>query len=185
MPSYYKKYVRAINRISSAKFSTNDDSEDDELLYTKVKGRFATNIAGISYPNDDGSSREEILGRTSQGEKLNLVYFPIPEDKNAVKVLRENGEQLGWLSRWNAAEIAPILKRGEAVKSEVLEIGKWKDDSGKRRLGCKILITKPIAVEELNTKKKKGKAVLWGCLGIITLLIILFIRAISCLSGGQ
>lgn len=82
-----------------------------------VKGQFSVNVAGVSYPNDDGSERQSIIRDCDEGEHLILKHTPIPEDKNAVRILRQNGQQLGWLPRWNAQEIAPYLDRGEIVSA--------------------------------------------------------------------
>lgn len=72
---------------------------------------FMTKIVGVVHKNNDGTSRQEILKKCKRGEKLTLIHEPIPQDENAVKVCRENGEQIGWLSQILAAEIPPDLIR--------------------------------------------------------------------------
>jgi len=47
---------------------------------------FYTKIAGVSHPNDDGSSRQERIKKLIKGEALFLEHFPIPEHPEAVKV---------------------------------------------------------------------------------------------------
>jgi len=107
-----------------------------------TKGQFETNIAGITYKNDDGSSREEIMKKCTIGEKLTLTHTPIKQDKNAVKVTRYTGEQIGWLHDFVAKEIAPILDKGKTVAAEITELSTFINESGKRMPKCRILLTK-------------------------------------------
>lgn len=65
------------------------DNEPLELIETRV--------AGVTFENDNGTSRQEILQRCTPGETIVLEHWPMPEDEYAVKVLRENGEQLGYI----------------------------------------------------------------------------------------
>jgi hypothetical protein len=64
-------------------------------------------VAGMSYPNRDGTSRAEIVQRCVIGEQVQLIPEPKnPYDPNAVMVCRKTGEQIGYLPRQCAAEIA-------------------------------------------------------------------------------
>jgi hypothetical protein len=65
---------------------------------------FFTKIAGVSHCNDDGTSRQDVVRRCREGEVLRLGREPNkPHDPNAVRVLRQNGEQLGYLPAHVAA----------------------------------------------------------------------------------
>ena len=105
------------------------------------KRSFHTKVVGVTFQNDDGSSRQRILKRCRKGEHLVLVNTPIPEDRNAVAVRRAStGEQLGYLSRELAAEIAPKLRRGVRITAEIASL----TGGGlifKRTRGCNIKIT--------------------------------------------
>ena len=74
---------------------------------------FFTKVVGVTYDNDDGTSRQAIIARCQTLEELVLdhdegnVY-----DANAVKVCRENGEQLGHLGAELAEEIVGMSGRG-------------------------------------------------------------------------
>ena len=55
--------------------------------------QFFSKVAGVSYRNEDGSSRQSIIRRCHIGERLLLKPEPDnPVDPNAVRVLRQNGE---------------------------------------------------------------------------------------------
>jgi hypothetical protein len=71
-------------------------------------------VAGVTHTNPDGSSRQKILHRCQVREMLNLTLEPNnPVDPKAVAVLRQTGEQLGYLDRRLAAETHDRMLKGE------------------------------------------------------------------------
>ncbi len=104
---------------------------------------FYTQIVGVTFPNDDGSSRQDLLAKCGIGQKLDLVLKPTEQDETAVAVLTQSEQQLGWLSREVAKEIAPLLRRHDyMVKAQIAELtggGWW---LFKKTRGCNILVTK-------------------------------------------
>lgn len=80
-------------------------------------------LVGVSQPNPDGSDRHEIIKRCSRGEPLELRREPEnPSNPNAVAVYRTTGQQIGYLSRKNAAWVAEIMDRGAEVAAEVQDL---------------------------------------------------------------
>ncbi|MHB1133861.1 MAG: HIRAN domain-containing protein [Chloroflexota bacterium] len=74
---------------------------------------------------------------------LRLELRPVPEDKNAVAVLTRSGDQLGWLSREIAKELAPALRKDEKrIGCKIAEVtgGGW--GPFKKTRGCNILVSK-------------------------------------------
>jgi hypothetical protein len=64
-------------------------------------------IAGESFRNNDGTSRQAIIRRCHVGEVLRLEPEPSnPHDANAMRVLRMPGEQIGYLERSLALRVA-------------------------------------------------------------------------------
>ena len=77
---------------------------------------FFSKIAGVSHSNDDGSSRQRIISRCRVGEPLTLKRDPTnPYDANAIRVHRKNGEQLGYLDRRVASQLARDLDNGTEI----------------------------------------------------------------------
>jgi hypothetical protein len=75
---------------------------------------FWSKVAGVTHENRDGRSRQEILKRCEGRELLRLVPEPDnPVDRNAIAVLRRNGEQLGYLDRRLARETHNRMQKGE------------------------------------------------------------------------
>ena len=84
-------------------------------------------VAGVTYANRDGSSRQEIIQRCQPGEQVFLIAEPDNAvDPHAVAVQREDGAQLGYLP-WELAErVAGLLRQGygyAAFVAEILEPG--------------------------------------------------------------
>jgi HIRAN domain len=80
---------------------------------TTISRAFHSKVAGVSHSNDDGGSRQLIISRCRVGELLTLTRDPTnPYDANAIRVYRGNGEQLGYLDRHVAAQLAPDMDSG-------------------------------------------------------------------------
>lgn len=84
-----------------------------ELADLEVEDHYIIRVAGVSHQNDDGTSRQEILARCRVPEILELRRQPNHRhDRNAIQVLRKNGEMLGFIPRDEAAVMAPELDNG-------------------------------------------------------------------------
>jgi HIRAN domain len=112
-----------------------------ELANLEIEDHYVIRVAGVSHLNDDGSSRQEVLSRCKVGEMLQLRRQPNHRhDKNAVQVLRQNGEMLGFIPRDEARLMAPEIDRGRRYVAVLTTL-----DGGhgsKRFLGAGMLIVK-------------------------------------------
>jgi len=93
-------------------------------------GVYTLNVAGESY-------RQDAIKHCREGEFL--VLKREPENKfgeNAVAVLRENGEQIGYISRDNAEWVARVMDEGKKVEAKIKCITGGK--KGKPTLGVVI-----------------------------------------------
>jgi hypothetical protein len=94
-------------------------------------------IEGVTYANDDGSRRQEIIRNCKKGDELILLREPSNSyDINAIKVctfkkpgflsrlLRRKPvlSQLGYLSKYVASRIAPLMDEGAHVQVVVNDI---------------------------------------------------------------
>jgi hypothetical protein len=85
--------------------------------YARAKGRvITTNVVGVTF-----EGRQEIVACLRMGDRVWLEMEPDnPHDHNAIKVSRENGEQIGYLSRHLAASIVSFFQvYGYPVKGKV------------------------------------------------------------------
>lgn len=89
----------------------------------QVVRSFYTKIVGVSHKNPDGSSRQKIIARCSVGERLRLVREPDnPHDSQAIAVVRESGEQLGYISSDVAFRLADEIDNGKRFAARISDI---------------------------------------------------------------
>jgi len=159
----------------------------------RIKHLF-TKVVGVTYENDDGTSRQAILGKCGVLEGLHLQHDKNnPHDKNAVRVLRENGEQLGFLER-NVAE--DVVRDGERGYQYTLLITDLIEAEGNRHADIvlvwmgpgvskgqastylkQVLEEKGFDDVEPASGKKPG-----GCLGVVALGLLLGVCAVIVLA---
>jgi hypothetical protein len=86
---------------------------------------FFGHVARESYRNDDGSDRQTIIPGCQVGELLVLQHEPDnPHDINAIRVLRQNGEQIGYLERAFAGEVVSRSAKGWQYHAVIAGIGR-------------------------------------------------------------
>lgn len=79
--------------------------EPKHIQLISVK-HYETQVAGGSFVNKDGSSRQKIIHECGPGEKLRLEHEQgNRHDKHATKILRTNGQQVGYVPKETAGEI--------------------------------------------------------------------------------
>jgi len=92
------------------------------------------NIAGIAFENTDGRARREVLRECDEGELLALVPDPENEhDDNAVKICRQNGDQLGFVPACLSHEIYDLADEGYGPNA--ILINKEMDDTNQPKHG--------------------------------------------------
>lgn len=86
----------------------------DEVYARRSRMRHVfAKVAGVTFPNTDGSERQEIIGRCKVGEQLILRHDVGNEYSSlAIQVLRENGEQLGHAPEYLAEQIHGEIEVG-------------------------------------------------------------------------
>lgn len=93
-------------------------------------------VVGVTFPNEDGSSRRDIILEMRGDEPIELVREPNNQyDANAIKVLAD-GKQIGYIGRDYASIIAPMMDNNTAqFVAEIKDCGEYK-----KRPYCEITI---------------------------------------------
>jgi hypothetical protein len=79
---------------------------------------YSTHIAGLQYYDYDSLFEESLY--LDEGDRLNLVREPHNEkDKNAIQVYWRNKTKLGYIPRYEAEHIAPLMDTGLSVRAYV------------------------------------------------------------------
>lgn len=113
--------------------------EKEILMEKQEEKSFYSKVAGVTKNNKNGTSRQELLKKCQTKDRLQLIRDPEnPYDKNAIKVCLATGEQIGFLRRELAEELAPKLDSGKKIEAFVSEVTGGEED--KFTLGCNIKI---------------------------------------------
>lgn len=94
-------------------------SEAEPLRASQGQPIIETKVVGVTY-----EGRQAVVAQLSIGEEVRLRREPTnPYDRNAIRVERLNGQQIGYISRWQAAMWAPLLDNyGGTLPATVTEL---------------------------------------------------------------
>ncbi len=150
---------------------------------------FFTKVAGVSHANQDGTSRQKIIKKCRTLEKLTLDHEEDnPHDRNAVRVCRENGEQIGYLQQELAEEVVSRSERGYRYAAFVKDVTGGRPSSPTHGINLLIIVALPgISDSEvqryidanLNVSRSKS-----GCLGLIVIAVILSVGLWSAIAAS-
>lgn len=81
--------------------------------WEKTHGRIITKIAGVTFDNEDGSSRQRILKAAMAEETSGTVDLELNEDEKGVVTIAVfyDGEQIGYIPKNRIADVDPIMDR--------------------------------------------------------------------------
>jgi hypothetical protein len=142
----------------------------EERMRTIMK----TKVMGVAHNNADGINRQDILRemkkRGAIGEKLFLEHEKDnPKDPNAVKIINKDGQQIGYLRREYAEDVAKMLDDGLDVYAIVRNI--TGGTPSKPTLGCNIELPMLKLKKEEEEEDSLGKSSL-GCASIIAIIFV-------------
>lgn len=105
---------------------------------------YKTKIVGVTFKNDDGTNRQEIIESCSEGDALSLEHYYY-KDEDAFKVTNIYGEALGNLKKELTEKLVELYDIGtiEAADVEILNI--TGEDKGTLGVNIKITIDEFIA----------------------------------------
>ena len=101
--------------------------EEEYARQMRLRHSFAK-VAGVTFPNDDGSERQAIIKRCKPGEQLILRHDAYNQfSMFATQVLRTNGEQLGHAPEYLAERICSEIEDRYKVVGVLTDItgGTW------------------------------------------------------------
>ena len=76
-------------------------------------------VVGVTFRNDDGSSRQDIIANITQDAPISIMREPTNRfDKNAIKVLYVD-QQIGYIPREFAQILAPMMDSGRQFTAKV------------------------------------------------------------------
>lgn len=111
----------------------------DKSMGAFIDKRFYSKVAGVSFKNDDGTSRQKILKTCRPRDILQLVReLDSKFDRHAVQVRTEKGQTVGHLNRSVARQVAEDFdNHGRTWIAIVRGIGNAVSDSTGKQLATK------------------------------------------------
>ena len=107
-------------------------------LYTEDE--YKTKIVGVTFKNDDGTSRQDIIESCTEGESLSLKHYYY-KDEDAFKVTNVYGEVLGNLKKELTERLIEKYDAGTIEASDVEILNITGEDKGTLGVNIKITIT--------------------------------------------
>lgn len=112
---------------------------DIEISNFDVVKTYHTKVVGVTYKNDDGSSRQENIENSYDGEKLIFREYEY-EGKPAIAVYTQFNEQIGFIKKELASDISAFIDADERqliMHGEITEItgGEYGE-----KYGCNICV---------------------------------------------
>lgn len=99
---------------------------------------YPLSVAGESFLNSDGSSRQEEIRRCRIGEPVTLELDPNnPYDSNCIKVISARGIQIGNIARQQAEWLSEHIELGNHCSAVILDGGE--SESG--HFGVSLLVS--------------------------------------------
>lgn len=100
------------------------------------------NVVGVTFKNENGTSRQKILETVSSGDILELRREPNNMyDINAIMVITEDGQQIGYIGKQYAEILAPMVDMGRTFTAIVKDTGTHKPKGTKKPVRyCSIVI---------------------------------------------
>lgn len=97
---------------------------------------YDTKVVGVSMKNEDGSFRQEFIQKeVKENDQLDLVPEPLNSyDENAIKVVTQNGNQIGYLPKEVASQILPAIRN----EAEIHVTVKWVNGEQMKGVGLRI-----------------------------------------------
>lgn len=84
-------------------------------------------VVGVTFDNEDGTSRQFLLGKLKKGDNIILRREPHNKyDVNAIAVWSDIG-QIGYIAKDYSSIIAPMMDGGTNFKVDIAELDMYKD----------------------------------------------------------
>lgn len=114
---------------------------------------FYEKVVGVTFTNDDGTDRQEILSTCSPLQTLRLEHEDNnPQDSNAIRVCTEDGRQIGHLFRGVASNVWRQMQRNFTFAAISLDISGGTKNRPTLGMNILLLVGQPgVSQQEIQT----------------------------------
>ena len=98
----------------------HEAAKQRQVEWERTHGRIVTKVAGVTFDNDDGSSRQRILKAAMAEEACGKIDLQIYDHRgaDAIAVFYDD-EQIGTIPKYKVAEVKAVFDRVSAARLEV------------------------------------------------------------------
>ena len=112
MGSLFSKLNNAVKTVMGADSS---NSQDQEALKVSSSGAETDSlnykVAGVTFNNDDGESRQTIISKLKTGDKL-IFQITTFDNENAIAIFNEKKKQVGFVKKGNIGKTLKHIDKG-------------------------------------------------------------------------
>ena len=92
---FFDIFLILIGKFTKKQANESNKKMKIDVSSLEVEQDFHTKVVGVTFDNDDGSSRQEIIKKCKVGDSI--IFKPVPTEKypEAIGVFTTTGEQLG------------------------------------------------------------------------------------------
>lgn len=102
-----------------------------------IECRLNYHLAGITFSNDDGTKRQEIIKNMKNNDKVHFERY-LYEGKDALRVLNEQNQCIGNIK---ADEVPYVINRfGTIIKCELYNKSSFVNENGKTIYTAQVLV---------------------------------------------
>lgn len=113
---------------------------------------FYCKAAGVSHANEDGTSRQSVIGRCNLGEPIALDHDESNAfDKYAVRLLRSNGDQIGFLPSDLARQVVQRSNTGTRYAAFISDLTGGTSDRPTRGVNL-LMVAAPPGVSDAEAQ---------------------------------
>lgn len=94
-------------------------------------------IAGVTFKNDDGKKRQDIIKQMHDGDPLIIEKYTY-NNALAIKILNKKGEQIGNIKEQDISNILDIYD--DIFKTEIFNISSFYDGYGKKIYNAELIV---------------------------------------------
>lgn len=99
--------------IALANVSDDRRNQSKSSVHYEITIEFDVHVTGVTHQNRDGTNRQTILRRCSEGDAVVLKREPANRyDRNAIAVFTNEREQIGYVPAEQTSQIAPLMDAG-------------------------------------------------------------------------
>lgn len=99
--------------------------------------RWSLSLAGITFENEDGTKRQDIIKELKDNDPLKLEKYTY-NGEDAIRVLTENNQCIGNIKANDVKHVLPLLE--SVTKCKIFDIHSFLGDSGEKIYIAKVIM---------------------------------------------